>query len=105
MSWADTVRRMDRKVLKHFGQPTTYRPDGGDPVTVTGVFDETFRLVETGHSDVQSTAPAVWYRLADLPVDPEEDTPRIEIGDHEYRVVMKQKDGQGGVRLILQQVD
>jgi hypothetical protein len=43
-------------------------------------------------------------RLADLPSDPEDDSPTITVEGVEYSVREPQKDGQGGVLLLLHQV-
>lgn len=96
---------MDAAVGAAFSTATTYQAKGCAPVPVSGIFDSAYVRVEAGGGDflsgVSSSGPAVFYRLADLPVDPEQDDPIITINGTSYQVIENKKDGQGGVRLIL----
>jgi len=101
--WADTVRRMDSRVIAALGEVTTVVPTRGSAVAVTGVFDEEYHLVDAGQAGVDSAVPAVLYQLADLPVDPKDDEGlRLTIRGTEYEVVTIKPDGHGAVRLLLQ---
>ena len=55
----------------------------------------------TPSARVSSAGPAVFYRLSDLPVDPETDDPVITVDGVGYEVIDVKKDGQGGVLLQL----
>lgn len=102
MTFSALVAAADRAVQVHLGSvAVTYQPQGEDPVEVTGMFDERFVLVDQGDAGVEQTAPAAFLMLEDLPVDPEDDEPLITIGGTEYRVRERQKDGMGGIRLLL----
>jgi hypothetical protein len=105
MVWPALLEMADRATLSAFGDSTiTYSPSAGSPVTVSGIFDATYVIVETGHADVASSGPAVFLRLSDLPSDPEQDTPIITISDADYSVREVKKDGQGSVLLLLHMV-
>lgn len=104
MSFADEVERADRAALAVFGEPVpiTYAPSVGSPVPVTGIFDEQYVLASGGaEAGVETMAPAVFFRLADLPVDPEDDEPILTIRGVSYRVIERPRDGMGGIILVL----
>lgn len=103
MAFADLVARIDRSVQRKLGDDSIiYQPDGGDPVPVTGVFDAAYVLVQGGaNAGVESSAPAVFLILSDLPVNPEDDDPTLTIGGIDYRVAERRPDGKGGIVLVL----
>lgn len=103
MTWPSLIEQMDRACLTHLGGvPVVYSPEDGDPVTVTGIFDARYLRVDAGQAGVGSVAPAVFLRLSDLPTDPDDDEPTITVEGVTYHVdAPPEKDGQGGVRLIL----
>lgn len=106
MVFADLVAAADRAVQDHLGGvAVVYRPEDGEEVEVTGMFDEQYVRVDSGTGDVEQVGPAVWLRLADLPVDPEDDDPEIEIGGRTYRAHERQRDGLGAIRLLLHRAD
>lgn len=93
---------MDVQLVARFGVPTTYDPAGASPpVTVRGIFDAAYVRAEVGEAAVSSAEPMVFYRLADLPVDPAVAAPVITVDGVVYVVIDVQKDSQGGVRLLL----
>jgi hypothetical protein len=105
MAFSDHIARMDGHQLATFGESVTYAPAApGVPVTVTGIFDEAFALVDPATGTVESLAPAVWLRLADLPVDPEDDDPTLTIRGRTYRPRQRERDGEGTVRMLLHRV-
>lgn len=73
MGFADLLAVGDRLVRERLGEPVTYTPGDGAPVTVTGVFDAAYQRVDLGTVGVSSVGPAVFLSLADLPTDPETD--------------------------------
>ena len=103
MGYAALVLAADRAAQAHLGSVTaTYTPGGGDPVSVVGLFDERFVKVSADpHGAVESIGPAFFCLLADLPTDPEDDDPTLTIGGVAYDVVERQRDGLGGIRLLL----
>lgn len=104
MAWRDQVARMDATLVEHFGDPTIYTSSSGQAAQPKGIFDDAFVHVDAGEAGVTSTGPAVFYRLVDLPTDPENDEPELVIAGVTYRVIDVQKDGQGGVMLRLHRV-
>lgn len=107
MAFADLVAAADRAAQEHLGGVTVlYQPEGEDAVEVPAMFDERHVIVQGGaHAGVEQVGPALFVRLEDLPVHPDEDEPLITIGEREYRVRERQPDGQGGVRLLLHRTE
>lgn len=109
MSFADLVKAADRIAIRVFGDeqngepvPILYTPDQGATVQVTGIFDENYVLAKgTPDAGVETIGPAVFIRLEDLPVDPEDDEPTLTIRGAQYRVVERRPDGMGGIVLAL----
>lgn len=105
-SFAELVAQADRAVQTALGgELVTYAPTVGPPVPVTGVFDEQYVLANaSAHAGVEALGPAVFFRLEDLPVDPENDDPTLTIRGLHYRVVERPRDGMGGILLHLRLV-
>lgn len=106
MSFADLVAAADRAAQSALGgESVIYRPSVEAAVEVTGIFDEQYVLAKgTAEAGVESVGPAVFFRLEDLPVDPDEDEPTLEIRGVEYRVIERRPDGVGGIVLGLRRV-
>lgn len=104
MAWGRLLEAADRAAMEHLGGETvTYKPGTGAPVPVIGIFDEAYVLADASDARVSSSGPAVFFRLADLPSDPDTDTGVVEVtvGGKTYRRREVKKDGQGGVLLLL----
>lgn len=102
MGFQALVSQMDLAAVTLIGEPLTYTPGVGSPVTVQGIFDAVYQLIPAGNAGVMSAGPAVYLRLMDLPSDPETDTAAtvtIESVRYQFREV--RKDGKGGVLLAL----
>lgn len=107
MTFATHLARMDRAVRKRTGGPVTYTPGAGVAVTVDGIFDQAYRLVDLQQAGVASTAPAVFLTLSDLPSDPLTDKQAtVTIGGVTFTWLHNrcEPDGQGGVLLFLHKV-
>lgn len=100
MTWPGLVAQMDGAILSAMGIATSYKPITSPAITVTGIFDAAYVRVEVGEAGVSSAGPAIFYRLSDLPVDPEADDD-VTIDGTVYGVIEVKKDGQGGVHLQL----
>jgi hypothetical protein len=111
MSFADLIAAADRVAFAAFGDrdangepiPMTYQPTTGPAVPVTGIFDENYLLAKgTAEAGVEALGPAVFFRLEDLPIDPEDDEdPTVTIRGVAYRVIEHRPDGVGGIVLPL----
>lgn len=106
MSFDELVAQVDRAALSAFGErlPVTYAPLVGAPVQPTGIFDAQYVLAKgSGEAGVEATAPAVFFRLEDLPEDPQGvgAEPTITIRGDAYRVIENRPDGMGGIVLVL----
>lgn len=107
MSFSDLVAAADRAAQAALGgEAVTYTPTVGAPppaaVQVTGIFDEKYVLaVGSADTGVETIGPAVFLRLEDLPVDPEDDEPTLTIRGVDYRVHARPRDGMGGIVLAL----
>lgn len=108
MSFADLLETADRTVMRVLGEKAEddtiiYTPGVGAAVSVNGVFDAAYRREEVGEAGVSTAEPAVFLLLADLPSDPRTDSPILTIRGVEYAVREVEPDGDGGVRLFLQE--
>lgn len=103
MSWEAHIESMDRAVQEHLGGVAVhYAPENRAAVDVVGVFDENYRLAEDGAEDgVERRVPAVFLRLADLPIHPDDDNPLITIAGTAYTVRERRTDGAAGGSVLL----
>jgi hypothetical protein len=96
----DTIEIADRACLNVLGEATQYS-DGGPAVAPVGIFEQAYIRISAGQNGVQSSGPAVFYLLEDLPSDPQLVEPTIVIRGTSYKVIEVKKDGQGGVLVHL----
>jgi hypothetical protein len=101
VSFSALLASADKAALAILGGSVTYAPSAGAPVTVRGVFDAAYVRVDAGQAGISSSGPAVFLRLADLPTDPEDDAAMVTVDAVQFRVRECQKDGLGGVLLLL----
>lgn len=107
MSFSDLIASTDRAVHSHLGGVlVTYTPKVGFAVTVMGMFDANFLLVDRGNTGVEQVVPSVSLRLEDLPTHPDADDPTITVDGISYSVKGRETDGEpgGSVRLHLRRV-
>jgi hypothetical protein len=105
VAFADLMAAADQVVIENLGgESVIYRPQYGTPGGVTVIGIVSFPpLLATGdaQSSVQARADSVFFRLADLPIDPEGDNPTLIIRGVAYRVAERQPDDAGGITLLL----
>lgn len=103
MTFPALVAGTDRAVQRNLGAvEITYQPSVGAPVLLQAMFDPTFVLDDQGRSGVEQTVPSVFFRLEDLPLDPDDDDPTITVAGVDYRVRERIRDRVGeSVRLLL----
>jgi hypothetical protein len=102
----ELVAMTDRAIFDALGgEPVTYTPQSGPPATVTGMYDANFVLAKGGaHAGVEAVGEAVFFRLSDLPADPETDTPTLTIRGNAYSVIERMPDGMGGIVLAVRRI-
>lgn len=106
-TFAELVAGVDRTCQEQLGgEVVTYAPaEVGPPVPVTGIFDLQYVLAKgTAEAGVEVLGPAVFFRLEDLPVDPEDDEPTLTIRGLDYRVIERRPDDMGGIVLALRRL-
>jgi hypothetical protein len=82
-----------------------YQPAVGAAVLIQGLFDELYSLAQAGaEAGTETLVPAVFLRLSDLPVDPEQDDPTLTIAGFDYRVIERRTAGLGAIVLALRKV-
>lgn len=104
MSFGSDVASMDRSVIALLGddESVVYVASSGASVTVRGVFHDEHALLMDGN--VETTGPAVFLRLPDLPSDPDSDDPTLTIRGRSYVPHRRQRDSLGGILLYLHRV-
>jgi hypothetical protein len=108
MSFADLLEPVDRVVMRVLGEKAedeviVYTPGVGVAVPVDGVFDAAYTRENVGEAGASTAEPAVFLLLADLPSNPRTDSPTLTIRGVAYSVREVEPDGDGGVRLFLQE--
>lgn len=103
-AWAAQLDRMITTVRDTFPAAVVYDPDG-EALALTGVFDEAYRSIELGDAGVpvDTTAPRLTLRLADLSATPEP-YDILTVDGQEWQVTGVEPDGSGMVGLRLSEV-
>lgn len=106
MGFGDLLAVADRALRdSSVSDSIVYTPSIGEAVTVAGCFDALHTRVDLGQPGVTSQGPACWLDLGDLPSDPETDTDaQVTFDGQAYTIHEVQKDGKGGVMLLLHTV-
>ena len=100
--FAALLERVDAAARRVLGESIVYAPGSGTAVTVAGIYDALYVKAEAEHTGASLSGPAVFLTLADLPSDPETDGDcRVTVRGETYETREVQKDGQGGVLLML----
>jgi hypothetical protein len=105
VGFADLLMVVVRHALEKLGAPVDYTPPGGATVSVRGIFDAVYTPATPGSvAAVSGGGPAVFFKLEDLPNDPDEDEGEIAVvvNGIGYTVAEVHKDGQGGVICLLE---
>ncbi len=106
MGFAELLTVADVAVRGQLGGDVTYNPTSGDPVTVDGIFDAAYVLVDAGQPGISSSGPAVFLTVADLPSDPDTDTTAtVTVASVEYTIREARPDGMGGIVLLLHRAE
>lgn len=109
MGFAALIADTDRATHDHLGSvDVIYTPDGGVATSTTpsgeplkGMFDKNFLLVDQEGPGVETATPILSIRLEDLPTDPENDDPVIQIDGTDYKIQERQPDGPVGGSILL----
>ena len=85
-----------------FGTAATYTPDGGDAVTINGIFEDDYEAIEAGGGVAFGiTSPTFHARTSDVSSASEGDSLVVSGVTYTIRVVMK--DGTGLTMLQLEE--
>lgn len=90
-------------VIGTFGEPVTYTPANGAPLSVTGVFDEAYQdLTLAGGSAMTTSTPVLGVRVSDFPALPAQgDTLVVTSTGEAFTVKEVRADGHGWAKLML----
>lgn len=90
-------------LMEVFGEPVTYTPAGGSPISLTAVFDEAYTPVQlVADPSVMSVMPVLGVQLSQMPVgyDPENaQGDQFTVRGHTYVVKAGKPDSHGAARL------
>lgn len=101
MAWLDECDQLDCEVRDVFGESITYQPQVGAPSPIVAVFDVAGAVVDLQAGvPVQSTAPTLLVRLADLPARPRAGDHFTRANGQAYEVTSVTPDGPGAVKLV-----
>ncbi len=106
MGFLDLLEGVDRSVRSELdGRSVIYTPSVGDPVTVAGIFDAAYEMIDVGRAGVSGYGPAVFLRLSELSSDPSEDNAQVTVEGTDYKFREVKPDGLGGVWILLHEAD
>lgn len=90
-------------VISVFGEPVTYTPAIGAPLSITGVFDEAYQdLTLAGGTAMTTSTPVLGVRVSDFPALPAQgDTLVIASTGEAFTVKEVRADGHGWAKLML----
>lgn len=107
VDWAGMRERAHGIAQDTFGTAVTYHPQSAASFAITGVFlDEHTEHDETGNSAISTVSPVIDVQLSKMATNPQiDDELVIDATTQRYRVIDAQPDGQGGARLLLEEID
>jgi hypothetical protein len=101
VGWRDTIDAGNLAVRGAFGEPVTYRPTGGSPVSIQCPYSEEYVEVEpSSGAAIVSTKPNILLRLADLGGPEPQDGDVFECRGDSFRVEEARVDGTGSVLIV-----
>lgn len=102
MAWPDLASDVHAAALDEFGQAVVWRPKGGAPLDLRGIFRAAYESVQvTPDGPIATVQPACDVRLPDLPAAPKEGDQLTGPDGVLYRVVETQPSGEGMTRFLL----
>jgi len=103
MNWRSLTDGVIDAAKSSFGEEVLYSPSEGSPITITGIFNDIFEIIEEGTSNLMSSKPTLGVKSNDF-----EDFPimgdRVTIRTKVYEVTEIQRDGESGLNLFLNEV-
>jgi hypothetical protein len=94
--WAQLADKLNAQVLASFGREVLYRPQAGEPLTVTGILDAGAR-----QEDAAPGAYALLFVRAAAFPEPPARGDEVTVAGSVYKVVDLEADAEGGLRLVL----
>ena len=101
-TWEDVVGDLHTACRDAYGVPVIFTPAGGDPETITGIFEAAREIasIDAAGIPVALHKPVLEARLADFSIAPK-DGDGITVKSVVYAVTDVQPDGHGWVALVL----
>jgi len=105
MSFKDLVGGLLDIAIPTFGEKVDYRPKRGGSFLIDAVFDEYFEQVDPNSEEiVASNVPMIGIKAANIPFAPDQGD-EVRIGQRRFRVTDSQEDGQGGISVLMYEID
>lgn len=106
MSFSARAKLVQNASTKHLGEPITFTPAVGDPVTgINGVWaNDEVTFNQDGTASIGPN-PEIDVKLSDLGVEPSEGEDKVTVFGIDYLIATVIKDGQGMAKLLLTKLD
>jgi hypothetical protein len=105
MSFKDLVGGLLSVAIPIFGEKVDYRPTKGGSFLIDAVFDEFFEQVDPNSEEiVASNVPMIGIKANAIPFPPEQED-EVRIGQRRFKVVDSQEDGQGGISVLMYEIE
>lgn len=99
LEFLDQIRQDLVTMMRDFGQPATYTPQGGSGTAVTVIFENDYKEIDLNAGIVSSSGPAAHCRSAEMPAPRKGDT--LQINSDVYAIAAIKPNGMGLITLIL----
>lgn len=103
--WDDTIGAADRAIKGALGGPAVYRAQDGTEYSLEdAIFSDEHVAILDPEAPISTSAPTIFIRVEDLPVDVGEDDGFFVVRNVQYRPIDVLPDGEGGIVVSLHKV-